>query len=143
MTIDELVGMADALDSALDELVDEWGRWRDVPFAYFSPDAGWGDRFEMVCSCCGARFWPIWWSDAVVCGYREWEYSPFYYQAGYWFGNLGQGHHFPICSTSCHDALKRQLEKRMLHTKGQMEQIARARRLIKECRATIKRSRAE
>jgi hypothetical protein len=131
------------LDAALDLMVDSSDRWLDVPFAYTEPDDGWGERFEMQCSFCGSTFWPLFWSDQVYNIERGWLRLPFYYQAGYWFGNTGIGHHFPICSDACYDALRRRLEKRRLHTAAQMELIGRARRLIRECRATVRRIKHE
>lgn len=137
MTLEELERLSRELEDALDQIVDERDRWRDVPPCYFDPDDGWGDRFEMQCSFCGARFWPVFWDD---CDFRC---GPFYYQAGYWFGNPGQGHHFPVCSDGCYGSLERQLGRRMLHTKAEMEKVGRARRLISECKATVRRIKRE
>lgn len=78
MTLEDVDKLADELGAALDELVDDSGRWKDLPLAYFDPDDGWGDRWEMECSACGCRFWPIYWTDNW-----EWKSMPFYYQAGY------------------------------------------------------------
>lgn len=137
MTLEDLERLTGELAGALDQIVDESNRWRDVPPCYFDPDDGWGDRFEMQCSFCGVRFWPVLWED--YC----WRNGPFYYQAGYWFGNPGQGHHFPACSDGCFGALERQLGRRMLHTKAEMAKVGRARRLIAECKTTIRRIRRE
>jgi hypothetical protein len=131
-------GLANQLEGALAELIDISGRWLDVPVHYIDNDFpdGYGERHEMECAFCASRFWAIEW-DAYGDG--NW----YYYQAGYWFGKPGEGHHFPVCSDGCYSALERQLEKRRLHTAGQMQQIAKAKRLIGACRATVKRMKRE
>jgi hypothetical protein len=139
MDLRRLESLCCELDKELDLLVDAADRWLDVPPHFTDreyPDGFVDGRMEFECGYCGALFWPIEWTGYV-------EGSWFYYQAGYWFGDGGNSYHFPVCSDGCHDALERQLEKRMHHTKAQMETIGRARRLIKECRATAKRIRAE
>lgn len=141
MNLQRLESLSSELDQELDSLVDAVDRWRDVPLYYFCPDDGWGARFEMTCSYCGSQFWPIFWDAEDHHG--GWRCDPFYYQAGFWFGNAGEGYHFPICSDGCHDSLHRQLNKRMIHTKAQMQSISRARRLIRECRAAVKRACAQ
>lgn len=135
--LEDIERLSAELKGALDDAVDASGWWRDVPRSYVCPDDGWPDRFEMQCSFCDSRFWPVSWRD------EHYRMDPFYYQAGYWFGDPGEGRYFPVCSDGCHDALQRQLEKRMVHTKAQMQKIAQARRLILECKATVRRIRAE
>lgn len=147
--LEDLDQAADKLEAALDAVVSANDWWLDVPFAFTDDDLEAGEtvqapfRLQATCGFCGSEFCPLDFTTEHDGYYRHSFWRRCYYQPGYWFGDSGNGRHFPVCSGSCEDALRRVLEKRRWHTAEEMQKIARARRLVKECRTVAKRLKHE